>query len=107
MKRLIVLALIFLLPSTVAFASPFLVSDPPAVNNVDYYVIAGDPFAGFSGNIPDQTNGSLRVDLVGIPVGSHNITVAACSTLWGCSATTPFQFTKTLPTAPIGLGLAP
>jgi hypothetical protein len=107
MKKLFIFLAIMLLPCAVAYAGPFLVSDAPTVNNVNYYTITGDTFAGFTGQIAAQTNGSIRVDLVGIPTGTHNINVAACSTLWGCSATVPFSFAKQLPALPAGIGLAP
>ena len=76
--------------------SPFLVCDPQA--GVTYYTITGDPF--FVGNIPAQSDGSIKKDLAGIPTGTHTIQAVACSEFWGCSSPAPFTFSSQSPVSP-------
>ena len=76
--------------------SPFLVCDGQL--GVTYYVITGDPF--FTGNIPAQSDGSIKKDLAGIPAGTHTIQAVACSEFWGCSNPSPFVFSSASPASP-------
>jgi hypothetical protein len=95
-KWFIVLGVLLMVPGSgmIAYCAPFLVCDPQA--GVTLYRITLDPF--FIVPIPAQPDGSLKVDLVGIPSGTHSIAVAACKgdPVWGevCSATSPFSFVK-------------
>lgn len=104
---LCVVAMVFLLAG-VAFANPFLVCDPQT--GVQYYKVTGAPF--ISSPVTAQTNGSLRVDVGTAPVGTTNVTVAACATdgSWGevCSTAVPFALVRpTAPVTPGGLKLIP
>jgi len=86
MKKLILIAAILLL-STTAYGAPYLVSDPQA--NTETYEIVGT----IVGTVPAQPDGSLRYDLVSVPVGNHTIQVSACVGVW-CSDPSPFAFTR-------------
>lgn len=109
MKYVIVLAII--LWTTAAGAAPWLICDPPPVGETrTSYKFSGDSF--FTTKAA-EANGSLRYDVAGISVGTHNIQVQACKTdpLWGevCSTATPFTFTRPnlAVSVPSGLGLVP
>lgn len=95
------LSIIFVLFATVAFATPFLVSDPQS--GVTSYQLTGWPET----TVTAQADGSLRMDVGSAVQGTtYNLTVAACN-VWGCSSTVPFGFGKQLPNAPSQLRLVP
>ena len=100
MKKLIVLLVIlFAVP---AWGAPFLVSDPQA--GITSYQFTGDAFFTALSPVAAQADGSLRLDVAGVPTGMHNVSVAACHPLWGCVAG-PFDFTRPVVNAPAGLRL--
>jgi len=99
-KYFLLLLLLILLALTIkAEASPFVVCDP-STGITSYNVTAGSWFA--TASVAAQSDGSLKLDAVNAPVGTTNMTVAACITdpTWGvsCSATVPFVLTR--PSAP-------
>lgn len=72
-----------------AWASPFLVCDPPAAGEpVEYYEIDGLP-APFTGkDIPRDSTGKygFKLDIANLPVGGPwNLVARACHSVWGCS----------------------
>jgi len=77
------LSVIFLLMATTAIAAPFLVCDPQ--DGVETYEVFQDGVL-VSGDVPAQSDGSLKYDLQGITPGAYAFTVKACEGLWGCSA---------------------
>ena len=95
------LSIIFVLFATVAFATPFLVSDPQS--GVTSYQITG----WSETNVVAQADGSLRMDVADAVQGTtYNLTIAACN-VWGCSTTVPFVLQKQLPVVPSQLRLVP
>jgi hypothetical protein len=97
-KLLLSIVMIFMFVGVVS-ASPFLECAPQA--GVIGYSITGDPY--FPDQIAAQEDGSLKIDLATIPVGTHLLNVKACG-FWGCGdAANPLDFTKFIPTAPVGL----
>jgi hypothetical protein len=108
MRYVLVLLAIILSMASVASAAPFLICDPQT--GVQYYQITGASY--LSGNIPAQTDGSLRVDVGAAVVGTTNLSVKACKadTAWGevCSVSSPFALVRPVaPSASTGLKLAP
>ena len=99
MKKLLLVMAFMLLAST-SFAAPFLVCDPQA--GVVGYEITG---LGEPVTFVAQPDGSLKYDLASVNSGTYALTVAACN-VWGCSSTAPFQFSKQVPAAPVGLRIA-
>ena len=100
MKTFIAFSIIFL-TATMAFATPFLVSDPQS--GVTSYQLTG----WSETNVTAQADGSLRMDVGSAVQGTtYNLTVAACN-IWGCSTTVPFVLQKQLPSAPSQLRLVP
>jgi hypothetical protein len=94
--------------ATALFAAPYLICDPQT--GVQYYQITGASW--ITGNVPAQTDGSLRVDVGSALTGTTNMTVKACKadTAWGevCSTATPFALVRpAAPVVPAGLKLAP
>lgn len=98
MKK-IVFVVLFLLVPTLAFASPFLVSNPQE-GVTSYKIMEG----ASTQEVPAQANGALRMEMAGTSVGVHNITVQACS-VWECSETVPFSFTRSAIVTPVGITL--
>ena len=95
MKKLFYL-LVLLLISSSAWAGPFLVTDPQADSiGLDYEVYEGTTVLKHAANQPD---GSLRMDLTAIPVGTHTVSAAYCRPPGGvveCSAKSPtLTFTR-------------
>lgn len=90
-------------------AAPYLVSNPyPSTGTQpDYFLVIFDGGAPTQ-SVPYSVSGgtALHFDLAGIPSGNHTVGVAACSSLWGCSASTPFEFTKKVPADPAGVGIS-
>lgn len=85
----------------VAYATPFLVSDPQS--GVTRYELTG----WTSSTVTAQADGSLRMDVGSAVQGTtYNLTIAACN-VWGCSTTVPFVFGKQLPVVPTQLRLVP
>ena len=70
MKKLFYFLTILLISSS-AWAGPFLVCDPASQGiGIEYKVYEGTTVLNRAANQPD---GSLRMDLVNIPVGSHTV----------------------------------
>lgn len=101
MKKILVTAILLLMAS-IASASPYLVCDPiPATNAtaaVEAFVISEVSKTDIT--VPAQADFTLKYDLAGVTDGMHTWSVKACN-IWGCSATSPFGFTKSLP-VPVG-----
>lgn len=91
MKRLLPAMLIILSLASVAQAAPFLVSDPQI--GVTYYRVSLDGGVTWSDSTPDPTGQyGVKLDLVGITDGVHNVKAQACN-IWGCSTdSSPFAF---------------
>jgi len=103
MKKILIAVLSVFLCVAVAEAKPFLKSDPQ--EGVQGYEVAGIP--AVPELIAAQTDGSLKYDLVNLPIGSYDsVSVKACN-VWGCgeAAVMP-PFTKTLPVKPANLRLS-
>lgn len=107
MKTLI----IFLLLTTTAFASPYLISDPSTQAVGGKFEIQENGVTIFlQDNEPD---GSVKADLAGVAIGNHAYRVRYVVTdpLWGTaySAYAPFDFSRpSLVVGPLkGLKLAP
>jgi len=108
MKKLILILAILFMTST-AWASPFLVCD--CMDDVEQYEII------FDGGTPiisdavtaDCTGGQKRINLdvgqLNLADGQHSLTGKAMN-LWGESASTPFDFSKTVPVGLSGIGLS-
>lgn len=98
-RRLMAITFAFLCAgfSAVAYASPFLVSDPNPSAVGGYSDITGAPWLA-SPQTPLQADGSVRVDFAAAPVGSSSLQVRVCKedATWGtlCSDTVPFAFTR-------------
>lgn len=92
MKRLLLIIACIILLSSTASASPFLICD--SQSGVDSYTISESGIADVI--VSPETDGSIKYDLSSIADGTHSWSVKACN-LWGCSATVPFGFTKSLP----------
>jgi hypothetical protein len=106
--RIVLLVLAILAIAVSVQAAPFLVCDPNA--GVQYYQITGASW--ITGNVPAQTDGSLKADVASAAVGTTNLTVKACKadTAWGevCSVSVPFALVRpAAPVVPTGLKLAP
>lgn len=84
-----VLVVVFLVMTATAFASPFLVCDPPAAGEpVEYYEIDGLPAPYTGRNIPRDETGKygFKFDLAQLAVGGPwTLTARACNAVWGCS----------------------
>ena len=111
MKRLIPIVLSFLLMSSVAFASPFIVCDPypVGVSQPDQFILtidAGSPITSPAETLADGTK-RLKYDLAGISTGTHSVTVKARIDLWGLESTSvPFSLEKpSVAASPAGLKL--
>ncbi len=90
-------------------AAPFLVCNPyPSTGTQpDYFSVVMDSGTAVQSTPYSVTGGvELHYDLSATATGSHTASVAACSNTWGCSAATPFTFTKALPAAPAGIGVS-
>ena len=89
---------------TLCFAAPFLVCDPQ--EGIDSYNIIENtvplPIV-----VPAQADGSLKWDLASVTVGQHNISVSACSAVWGCTAAVPFVYARPALNTPVGIRLTP
>ena len=111
MKRLFLIMIVIFVFVGIAHGSPFLVSDPASKwtgsgSGVEYYTIVLDSVE-YRSDPQDLGNGTVRLyfDLAGISVGMHQAEVKA-GNMWGESSPAPFEFTKSLPAAPIGIGLS-
>jgi hypothetical protein len=106
MKTLITIIAVLIMCGTAA-ASPFLVCDPyDAAVGVDTFVITIDGGTAYTSPAQVMTDGKTRLylDLGSVTSGSHSMTIKARN-VWGDSATAPFEFTKSVPSAPVGIGL--
>lgn len=105
MKRLlfVLIMMAFIFVSTNAGAAPFLVCDPPLPGEPipTTYKLTGGAWVPVS--VPAQADGTIKLDLVGAPIGTNAMTVRACGVpdeVWEeCSDPVPFTFTK--PTVPV------
>lgn len=107
MKRLLLTALILLLPS-LAFAGPFVVCDPQA--GVTHYRLTGPAWVPATSTA--IADGSIKLDVAAAIQGNNALTVSACiaNATWGelCSTASPFAFGKPgAPTGPMNLRLVP
>lgn len=72
-----------------AWASPFLVCNPPAAGEpVEYYEIDGLPVPFTGKDIPKDASGKygFKFDLVQLPIGGPwTLKARACHSVWGCS----------------------
>lgn len=91
----------------IIYKDPFLVcnSYPTTVSQPTYFMVTMD--GGTAVNSPALVNTDnsvqLHYDVTSLAVGNHSVTVTACN-IWGCSAaTSPFVFTKSVPTTPTGI----
>ena len=96
---IISICLMALLLPVLAFGAPFLICDPnPGAEKIILEInsVEMPEFAA-------ETDGSLRYDLAGIAEGDFTIRAKA-GNIWGWSEySVPFNFTKSLPQAPMGL----
>lgn len=96
----------FCFPSSVA-ARPWLECDPYPAGTIqpDSFVIkeAGQPDIEVAAFVNQDGSKKLRWDLEALPVGKHDVTIAAKSELWGVSVFVPFGFTKDLPKDPANI----
>ncbi len=109
MKKVLVALSLMLSISTIALASPFLVSDPQPASSVTSYTVnvdGTDNTVTPTVNAADTTTVFCKYDLVNIISGSHKVTVTAVN-MWGQSTAVPFTFAKTLPTDPTNIKLVP
>ncbi len=88
-------------------ASPFIVCDPQAT--VTFYKVTGP--AWVPTNVPAQPDGSIKMDIATMTVGTSAMTFVACN-MWGtienCSTPTPFTLDRpSTPVVPSGLKVAP
>ena len=100
------LILLLWLPG-LAFASPFLVSDPSGVPEIDKCV-----YQDGTGPVVETLTlaGACHIDLAPFTSGNHNLQVWFRSTLWGVdSAKVPFVLSKpaTGGTGPTGVRIEP
>jgi len=87
MKKVFLAVLMIFLMAGVAFASPFLVCDPPVENNVDTYTIYKRPvtdpptteWTEHESSISAETDGSIKYDLNAFDSGEWELTVDACN----------------------------
>jgi len=104
MKTLFLIVAIVLLPAF-AMANPFLVCDPQT--DVDEYEVIFDGAPTYVPYAETDVGGEtvvILMDLAGISNGNHHIEVNARN-IWGHSVNVPFDFNKTVPGAPAGIGL--
>ena len=110
-KRItIILAIVFMLMASTAWASPFLVCDCQTDFNGNYELV-------FDGGTPiiqtaeqhDCPAGQVRVNLdmapLGLVDGQHQLEGKAVG-LWGESIAAPFGFNKVVPANLTGIGLS-
>lgn len=83
----------------IAMANPFLVCDPQS--GVESYLVRE---AGVETEVLAQADGSIKMDLASVTIGSHTYEVAA-KNIWGVSPYVPFSFSRTVPIGPAGLQL--
>jgi len=93
MRKVIIGVLAILLLSAPGWAAPFLVCDPQA--GVESYIISEEGQPDIT--TPAEEDGSIKYDMASVAEGTHLWSVKACNA-WGCSAPSPFGFTKSLPT---------
>jgi hypothetical protein len=93
MRKVIIGVLAILLLSAPGWAAPFLVCDPQG--GVEWYIIQEGGQTDIK--TPAEADGSIKYDMSSVAEGTHLWNVKACN-VWGCSAPSPFGFTKSLPT---------
>ena len=89
-----------------AWANPFLVCDPSS-EDITHFLLKWD------GADPEQVPAfvcedkkvMLKYDLVNISDENHHVEVAA-KNLWGQSIYVPFDFKRSKPNDPVGIGLS-
>jgi hypothetical protein len=105
--------LLLALASSAALSAPYVVSGPldPRATHCGWKLDAGARTDVVVHTVAD--NKVCRLDLAGLPVGSHTVsaTAVAIDPIWGRMESVPsanFTFAVPgLPSAPIGLGLKP
>ena len=99
-------ALLLLAASLPAQAQPFLVCDPPGVEEgVTHYKINGFGNEIMLGVDPTGEHGFVY-ELTALPTGSHTVTAKACNQ-WGCGDDSdPFEFRRPpRPVKSVGVGI--
>lgn len=100
MKKIVFLIMALVLIPVSLFASPFVVCDPQ--EGVAYYnVVEG----AITTEITALNDGSLKMDVGTATVGTHSISVSACS-MWECSSSVPFVYTRPAIGGPAGIKLS-
>lgn len=95
MKKIIVVIMV-LLASTVFAADPYIVTNPQ--EGVIGYTLGGLT----EQTIAAQQDGSLLYNVRNAPIGTTEVTIAACN-LWGdCGASVPFVLKRIVPGPPVG-----
>lgn len=92
MKNLLFVLVLSVCLAGVAFASPFIVTDP--VTNVDNCIITVD---GVATTLP-PVDGTCKFDVGSVSTGEHLVSIVT-ENIWGQSTSVPFSFTKELPEA--------
>jgi len=109
MKKLLttILAVLFFAFTGTAWASPFLVCTP--VTDAESYLLkidgSVDPVE-IPGYQTQDGKIMIHYDLAGFSNGNHHLEVAA-KNVWAQSEYVPFDFTKQVPSNPLGIGLNP
>lgn len=94
-KRLVLVAMILLIPA-MAMGAPFLTCDnPPPEDQVTHYMVGTE-------RVDSLTVGkAIWYDLASIPDGEFSLQVRACN-VWGCSPVAPFVSRRAVPSTPAG-----
>jgi hypothetical protein len=114
-KKIIIILLSIILPASVSYAGPFLVSDPyPTTGSqpTHFSIVEGANPEVLSPAETVSGQKRLHYDLAGITTGTHNYTVKAViiDPVWGRldSSSVPFAFQKPGPApAPGNIALSP
>jgi hypothetical protein len=109
-KTILLAIAVVLLTCSMAVASPFVVTNTYPSSGVvpDNFVVTVD--GGSAQTVtPQAVTGGVRLhfDIGGVSAGSHTVNIKACSTLWGCSGSFPFTFTKGVPSTPSDASIEP
>jgi hypothetical protein len=121
MKKIVGLALVFLMFAVAVQASPFIATDSYPAGSVqpNYFLVSIDGGTAIKSiAVGDSINPGrfmMKFDLgivTLLSAGSHNATISACTDstgtiVGGCSTTVPFAFSNSVPLAPTGVKLIP
>lgn len=104
MVKFLISIIVFCFLAGIAFAGPFLVSDPQAgVTSYEVFINGAQVAAAH----PAESDGSLKYDLAGTTPGQYEMNAKACND-WGCSELSEDPFFSSGPALPpSGLKLAP